>query len=205
MLTITNQTEMPTKESFDIVVKEANAGDAAALAELRSLLDDHPEIWRRVGDLGKHAELAMIGLIAEGNVLIRESLLRVAREMREELGGKSPSPMEKLAVQRIVACWLKTQWVDTVHPTPQGETLAQANFGLKLKESAQRRFAAAMRSLVLIRRLLPATEACDGRRVERNGSVPHTATKGWPTGSQYNGAENMPINRIRVFMPADSS
>ena len=149
------QSNLPTREDFQAMVDRANAGDAQALADLRQTLDEHPEIWRAVGDLAVHARSSMIRLVANGDQLLAESLLRKADEMEQELGGLNPSPLERLAVQRIVACWLELEFTDGMHPMPAGETLKQAKFSLEVKAAAQRRFQAAVKSLTLIRKMVP--------------------------------------------------
>lgn len=151
----TKQTPLVSMDEFAHLVRLANDGDDQALAQLRYILDECHEIWQQVGDLGKHAEMALIRLIANGNKLIAESLARKAAAMRLELGGPSPSPLEQLCVQRIVATWLELQWTDTIYPEPTGETLNIQKFVLKRKESAERRFGAAVKSLSLVRKLLP--------------------------------------------------
>src|SRR5450759_1700174 len=142
-------------EEFAELVKRANVGDDEALAELRDILDNCEQIWQQVGDLGKHAEMAMIKLISNGNKLIAESLARKAADMRLELSNPAPSPLEQICVQRIVAMWLELQWTETTFPEPTGKTLDVQKFVLKRKESAERRFSSAVKSLMLVRKLLP--------------------------------------------------
>ena len=142
-------------EEFADLVNRANAGDEEALAGLRYLLDECEQIWQHVGDLGKHAEMTMIKLIANGNKLIAESLARKAADMRSELSGPHPTPLEQICVQRVVAMWLEMQWTDTTFPEPTGKTLDVQKFVLKRKESAERRFSSAVKSLMLVRKLLP--------------------------------------------------
>ena len=157
MSTSTNKTTtMPSQEDFAELVKRANAGDDDALAMMRKTLDSNPEIWQSVGDLAKHAQQSMVKLIAGGNKLVSESLLRKAAEMKTELSGPSPSKIEDLAVERIVACWLEMEYLATAYPVAKGETLGQARFVLKQKESSERRFNAAMKSLTTLRALLRA-------------------------------------------------
>ena len=69
-----SQEMLMSKDEFDVVVTEANDGNSEALAQLRTLLDERPEIWRQVGDLGKHAELTMIRLIAPIMPFVTEEL-----------------------------------------------------------------------------------------------------------------------------------
>jgi hypothetical protein len=160
---------MPSQEDFAELVKRANAGDDTALAMMRKTLDSCPEIWQNVGDLAKHAQQAMVKLIAGDNKLVSESLLRKAAEMKTELSGPSPSKLEKLAVERIVACWLEMEYLATAYPVAKGETLGQAKFALKQKESSERRFNAAMKSLTTLRALLPSGDTQPSDHHESKG------------------------------------
>jgi hypothetical protein len=147
---------MPTEAEFKSLVKMANAGDAMALVDLRRTLDDNPVIWQRLGDMGAYAQRALIEAIAGGDKLLFESITRAADELRATLQETNPSKLEELAIDRIVACWLEMRWIDAKHSSTSDATLPQARFNLRLKDSAARRYEAAVRSLVLIRKLLPA-------------------------------------------------
>jgi hypothetical protein len=164
-MSVRNQqpTQMPTRHEFDALVKAANGGSDEALDALRTLLNGQPEIWRHVGDLFAHAKESLIKLIAGDNQLLVESLRRTVDEMEVELLGDSASRLERMAIQRIVATWLELQFTDTVHPEPQGKSLAQVKFALDLKNSAQRRFDAALKSLSLVKKMLPGEAATTGK------------------------------------------
>ncbi len=199
---------MPSQEDFAELVKRANAGDVDALATMRKTLDSNPGIWQSVGDLAKHAQQSMVKLIAGGNKLVSESLLRKAAEMKTELSGPSPSKLEKLAVERIVACWLEMEYLATTFPVAKGETLGQARFALKQKESSERRFNAAMKSLTTLRALLPNE---DTQAVDRHEKNEHAHSKSHVNGKQSKSHQGMkpthkrrvnghPNNRIKVYL-----
>lgn len=148
-----------SREAFKQLVAEANAGDQDALSRLRALLDDCPELWQRAGDLAAHAEVAMLDLIAGDNQFIRESLQRKLDELKAELRGDTPSVLEKLAVERITACWLWAQHADTL--VAQATDVSRPQLALLLRRQSQsaRQFQQAMKSLTDIRRLLPQQAA----------------------------------------------
>jgi hypothetical protein len=94
--------------------------DPAALPELRRALDLHPEIWRRVGDLAARAEQLWVELIAGPDVLAREALLHHLEALKVELAGPSPSPLERLLVERVAACWLQINHADAAAALAKG-------------------------------------------------------------------------------------
>ena len=157
---------LPSQLEFDTLVQRANAGDAEALAKLRQVLDEHPEIWQNVGNLAQHAKMNLVRLIAGSDQLVTESLLRSADDLEKKLAGPSPSPLEQLSARRVAACWLQLQFTNTLHPQPDGQTLRQQKFVLKLKESAERLFDNAVRSLALVRKLVPNVASAKPQAVQ---------------------------------------
>ena len=77
------------------LLKKAEAGDRSVLPQLRRALDGDPDLWRGYGNLAAHAEASLAMLAAGPNLLLAESLKRKLAELKAELGGESPSPLEK--------------------------------------------------------------------------------------------------------------
>lgn len=146
--------EMPTREAFDALVAGANANAPGAIDKLRQVLADHPEIWQRVGDMGRQAELAIVVLIARGDKLVQESLLKQLEQMRSDLQGQTPSPMEKVLVDRFVLLWLHAQHVSTAYQVqPETQSIASGRYLSSLRESAQRQLNLALQAIATYRKL----------------------------------------------------
>ncbi len=171
---------LPTREDLNALVDLANQGHRDALEELRNTLNNHPEIWQRLGDLGLHVETALIAAICQGNALVRESLQRQLAEMKAELVSADSPLLERMAAQRIMVCWLELQMTDASFPEPPNR------FILQRKQVAQNRFAKAIRTLDLVRQMTP-------------GGRP----SGAPSKKQKNSSERKrrmsPANRLAVF------
>ena len=75
----------PVLDELRSLVERARRGEAAALPPLRRLLDAHPEVWRRAGDLARHVEAAWVDLLAGDDPLGREAVRRRADQLRREL------------------------------------------------------------------------------------------------------------------------
>ena len=90
-------------------VAAANGGDVVARFEICQLLDRHSDIWRSVSDLAGMAEERLIKLATGGEHLLTESLRRKTAEMKNELGGDSATPLQRLLIERITASWLHVQ------------------------------------------------------------------------------------------------
>ena len=163
---------LPTNMGLPELAKQANTGDPAVLAALRKTLDENPQIWQAVGNLSLHARMVMVDALAGGDLFAKDSLMRHAADMEKNLAGPSPSALERLAVQRIVACWLETHYAALQGPEPTGNTLKHAKFALQLKESAEKRFHAAIKSLALIRKMLPSNAVIEAKPAQDTTAAP---------------------------------
>ncbi len=149
-------------EAFAEVVRRASEGNEQCLAGLRAQLDNNPEIWRKVGDVSALAEKAWIELFSSGNKLAEESILRRQRELKADLAGSQASPLEKLLIDLVGVTWLAALHGEYAAASPPGGSIQLATYRLKRAESAQRRFARAVRTLTLVRAAAPkrSSSAC---------------------------------------------
>lgn len=141
-------------EALQELARRANAGSDSAVARLGQLLDMEPGIWDRVGDVAALAERAWTDLLSAGDKLLELSIQRRLLATKEGLLGREPTPLERLLVDVIVTTWLAAMQSEMtaaqVGGTPQ-LSISRA----RRAESAQRRFACAVRTLSMVRALLP--------------------------------------------------
>jgi hypothetical protein len=150
------ETAAEIRTAYKALVERANRGDRDALDQLRKVLDRVPSIWQRVGDLNAKAEWAWVQAIAGPNRLAAESTTRFVQEMKQELAGPRPTPIENLLVDQIAVAWLASRDADIRAATQDSHSLTLALFHLKRAEVAQRRFLAAVKTLAMVRSLLAA-------------------------------------------------
>ena len=136
------------------LLKKAEAGDRSVLPQLRRALDGDPDLWRGYGNLAAHAEASLAMLAAGPNLLLAESLRRKLAELKAELGGESPSPLEKLLAERITATWLQVAYFDALLAQAGGAGDARLRALQRLQDAAHRRHLAGVRQLAVVRRLL---------------------------------------------------
>jgi hypothetical protein len=148
----TKPTEPYTEEMRRLLLR-AQAGDAAVLSELRELLDGRPALWQQLGDLGGHVEEALLGQAGGKSLLARESVRRRMDELRAELAGPAASAVEKLLVNRVVICWAQCHLAD-LQAAQQATAGAPAAHAERRQAGAQGRYLAALRMLVVVRKLL---------------------------------------------------
>ena len=155
------KTELPPHEEVVAIIERTMTGDEKAMPALRDLLDRMPSIRKALGaDLDHAVELTISkSLGGSENLAFREGLKRKLAELREELEGPNPSPIERLLVDRVVACWLQVQDADLGYAEMKKCSFAQAEFHLKRQDRAHRRFLSAMKTLATVRKMaLPAIQ-----------------------------------------------
>jgi hypothetical protein len=142
-----------THEQFVKLVESANSGDAAALAELRRILDHNPQVWRSVADMARHGQAALIKLVAGKNRLLAESLERKSTELMRSLTAPDATLLEQLAAERVLVCWLQVQHLDMRCANLEGGSRGWASFWVRAQEQSQRNYESAVKHLLTVQRL----------------------------------------------------
>lgn len=137
------------------ILARARRGDRSVLPELRAVLDTCPEVWQTLGDLARHNCNVWVKLLAGNDLLAAESILRNLETMQRSLIGPSATPLEVLLAERIASTYMQCQHAEMTVAERAGSALPLANHLLRRADSANRRLAAAVRSLALVQRLLP--------------------------------------------------
>ena len=150
-----DEIDVPVVAGLADLVARARQGDREVLPALRAYLDDHPEVWRVVGDLAVQAREIWLDLVAGSDMLLAESIRKKMDDMRLELAGPSPTPLESLLVERILVTWLQVSHADAMAGQARGPgaTAAVRQELAKRQESAQRRYLASVKQLAVVRRL----------------------------------------------------
>lgn len=156
-------TDLPTTTDpharMEALLPLANDGDPGATAALRAVLDGAPELWRGIGDLARQAEGDFLAKATNGNPVLVAALRRGARATRQELLGPSPSPLERLLVDRIVVCWLYLAYVEALFHQDPNTSWGQDEQHQKRVDRAQRRYLGAVKALATVRKLeVPALQ-----------------------------------------------
>jgi hypothetical protein len=140
------------------VCVRAENGDGAALEIFRQLLDLVPEAGAVFGDLAQQAEKSLLDAAFSGEAR-KEATRRELKAMRQELEGPQPTPLERLLVARVVACWFQVQHADTTVARSMVRQVdpQTAEYYMKRQDRANKRFLAAAKTLAQVRKLLVPT------------------------------------------------
>jgi hypothetical protein len=157
-------TSDPTEAAQAELLDRARRGDLEVLPELRAFLDDRPEIWRTFGDVAAHARAAWIALIAGDDLALAQSTARKADALRAEVAGPSPTPLEALLAERIVASHLQLAYAEFKCAESRDASVKQLAFAERRLMGTHRRHLQAVGAMATLRRLLPPSPALPARR-----------------------------------------
>ena len=151
----------PKLARLQALSKEAEGGDKEARKELRRLVrDSSPEVIAEASGIARRAESMLAKTISAGEPLMHEAIQERMRQMRAEIAGEDPTPLEVLLTERVVAGWLLVEVLEgliaaqyhrdvNAHRVPPGHIIQQS----RILESATRRYLAAIRELARVRKL----------------------------------------------------
>ena len=146
------------KAKLMALIDRAQDGDKEALPVLRKVLDEAPRIARFV-DLARNVERSIIEKMSGNDVFTQEALPRNLKEMRKEIAGENPSPLERLLSERIAVCWLELQYFQAVYTQNMGKlTITQSDYHQRRIDKAHRRYLSSIKALAQIRKMGPAVQ-----------------------------------------------
>ena len=152
-------------EAVKALLQQAEQGDTTVPPVLRAYMDRSPSVWVQGGDMARATQRALIGQAAGNNLVIRETLARKYAALTQELAGPTPSPLERLLVERVALCWLHLHCVEATYLTLKDLSIRQAECHQARISKAQARYLAAIRTLAQVRRLgVPAVQVNIGQQ-----------------------------------------
>lgn len=147
------QADLKKHDELRALTDRAQKGDKTALPALRELLKEPAIVDALGGDLAKQAQLTLINKFSGQNLLFKESLTRKLDLLRDELAGPNPTPLERLLVERIVACWLHLHHLEIIYANKESMSLELGSYYQRSISSAQKRYLAAIKTLAVVRKL----------------------------------------------------
>jgi hypothetical protein len=143
----------PKPDDIRALIERAGKGDESTLPALRTLLQNPTHVENFGGNLAIQTEITLIDAAAGKNLLFKEALTRKLENLRRELAGPSPTPVERLLVERIVTCWLQLQDADIRYAQAKDLSITQADYHQRRIDRAHKRFLSAIKTLATVRRL----------------------------------------------------
>jgi hypothetical protein len=150
----TDELPAPQVRRFMELVGKANAGDEAALRELRPMLDMAPKLAAQMGDLAEMTRGAWVTRITGGQLAMAEAIGRTVDGLRAELTQPSDGPLERLLIDRVALCWLHLHYAEGAYAQKMDGLDAEwSEHSQRRIDRAQRRYLQAIRTLAQVRRL----------------------------------------------------
>jgi hypothetical protein len=84
---------------------------------------------------------------------LKEALPRKLQRLREELAGPNPTPIERLLVERVVACWLQVQDADIRYAQAEDLSRASYDYYQRRMDRCHKRYLSAIKTLATVRKL----------------------------------------------------
>jgi len=140
---------------------KAEAGNTEARRELRRKLQEtSPVVVARASDIGRRAQHLLIDTASAGDPLTEDALSGRLDMMREEIAGENPTPLEVLLTERVVSCWMLVELFDVLmaaqlwRGNEKDVPPSYLKHMIRWQESVTRRYLAAIKGLVQVRKLL---------------------------------------------------
>jgi len=131
-----------------MIMDRAQQGDRSVLPELQRLLDEHPVLWQKYGNVAAIARLQWIDLMSGSNLLMKESIDRFYRAEVMKLCGSAPPPLEKLLAERIAVCRMQLAHAESMLAQSEAKLTPKLAATLDKRISqCQKRLSAAIRDL----------------------------------------------------------
>jgi hypothetical protein len=146
------------------ILERARRGEVAALPELREALRSGPDLVEYCGDLAAIAERAWVALVAGQDLVLGESVKLRPAGLKASLAGLDPTPLERLAIERVSITWLQCGFTEAAAAGPGDVAPRVAEFAIERQDRAQKRHLAALASLAMIRKLAAELGGCPGWR-----------------------------------------
>ena len=136
----------------------ARRGNKQVLPRLRRALDEHPELVTHFGNLTLQVQENWLQLVAGKDLLLAETMRRHLDAMRKELAGAHPSPLDRLLVDRILACHVEVLYFEAMETTdPTADNVRVARYRMDRGAQAHKQFLSAVKMLATVRNLVART------------------------------------------------
>lgn len=145
-------TRPTTSAEWRSLVEQANAGDAAALAQVREMLKNQPPLVKAAADLEQTCRELALDLVSSTDLVLREALLLQVQALEAEFAGTAPSPALRAAAKRAALAWLVLQVAD-LHVAEQIKRGTVPKRWLDWQATSERRYAAALKLVETVRGL----------------------------------------------------
>ena len=178
---------------FKQLLAARSSGDEAAEPKIRAILEQFPELWPQLGDLGAQAIEVWLNLASGPDALMKQAIRTKLVALRDSFQADAHDPGAQLLADRVAVTWLQVQYADLRVSQAGDATRVNLEFLARRQEQAQRQYLRALKEWRVWQQWArPATESTSAP-VERNSTastsyhqapdpflVPYSALSGKP-------------------------
>lgn len=139
------------------LVARAEIGDREALRQAITLCEADPILWPTANILQHTAERSVLDATVgtDRQLYSRAAVERHMADLRREIAGAYPTPLERLLVDQVVLCWLQALFavVSLAQRQQTGYSHWQGEYDQRRAERTQRQYLRAIKTLATVRRL----------------------------------------------------
>jgi len=137
------------------LLTKANKGDTQAFETVCTRFPATAWLWEVAGNIGAQVqESLLMAYLGKDALFSHEAQRRACAALRRDLEGPTPSPLERVLVDRVVLCWLHLHLGEGQYAqNMQHYSLRQHDVYQRRLSMAQRRYLAAITALAQVRRL----------------------------------------------------
>ena len=139
-------------DGLDDLLRRAEAGDPAVLPHLKALLAK-PGVTDLLGNLAHRLQESVVTGLCGKNLAYREGLAQKMAEMRAELAGPNPTPLERQLAERIVLCWLTLYESELRFAHAKDLSSKQSDCWQRRIDACHKRHLSAIKTLATVRKL----------------------------------------------------
>lgn len=151
-------TEQDAKRSRELL-RLAQDGDEAVLADVKKLLTEVPATVKELGDLAQTTRANLLKITSDGNLLRREAQSQRMTDLADEIAGPQASVLERLLAERIVIAGVQLNICEICLAQKSDIPLTVGDYFQRCIDRAQRRYLNAIKTLAQVRKLgLPALQ-----------------------------------------------
>jgi hypothetical protein len=158
----TPATVREVEAELKLLSDRAESGDHDARAELRRRVEAcSPQQIAQLAQIAVQADRMLVKTISGGDPLMQEALEVRVRDMRQEIAGDSPTPLEAMLADRVVAGWLLVEVLEALISAQYSRHVGDGKRASptylmqqsKILESATKRHMQAIQTIARVRKL----------------------------------------------------
>jgi hypothetical protein len=97
--------------------------------------------------------LPLMALVFVNPLVFKEALIRKMELLRAKLAGSNPTLIERLLVERVVACWLQVHDADLRYAQAKELSAKWGEYYQRRMNHSHKRYPSALKTLALVRKL----------------------------------------------------